>query len=200
MKIYEITDREFAEYGKVIDSDYSEILSILKEKECPEHVIYVPSDSEMEKTAEAKWIQREVYGGMDIQIGYCNGHNQLLNCVEYHKGSELDIAETDTILLLGKLQEVTDGQYDTNKIKAFLVPAGKGVELYATTLHYAPCGVKGSGFRVVIVLPNGTNREKPAGAADKMLWGSNKWLIAHPESNEAKQGAYVGLVGENIRI
>ena len=35
---------------------------------------------------------------------------------------------------------------------------------------------------------------------DKLLWARNKWLIAHPDASEAKQGAYVGLVGENITI
>ena len=28
----------------------------------------------------------------------------------------------------------------------------------------------------------------------------NKWLLAHSESTEATQGAYVGIVGENIDI
>ncbi|WP_238727531.1 DUF4867 family protein [Diplocloster modestus] len=28
--------------------------------------------------------------------------------------------------------------------------------------------------------------------------GTNKWLLAHPESEASKQGAYVGLTGENL--
>ena len=28
----------------------------------------------------------------------------------------------------------------------------------------------------------------------------NKWLLAHPESNEAKTGAHIGLSGLNIDI
>ena len=35
---------------------------------------------------------------------------------------------------------------------------------------------------------------------DKMLWARNKWLLAHPDSAEAKQGAYIGLKGENITV
>ena len=31
-----------------------------------------------------------------------------------------------------------DFTYDTSKVEAFLVPAGTAVEIYATTLHYAP--------------------------------------------------------------
>ena len=30
--------------------------------------------------------------------------------------------------------------------------------------------------------------------------GKNKWLLAHAESGEAAQGAYVGLVGKNLDI
>ena len=35
---------------------------------------------------------------------------------------------------------------------------------------------------------------------DKWLMARNKWLLAHPESSEAGQGAYVGLAGTNIDI
>jgi hypothetical protein len=28
----------------------------------------------------------------------------------------------------------------------------------------------------------------------------NKWLLAHADSNEAANGAYVGLVGENLCV
>lgn len=33
-----------------------------------------------------------------------------------------------------------------------------------------------------------------------MLWACNKWLLAHPESSEAAQGAPAVLRGENIDI
>ena len=60
------------------------------------------------------------------------------------------------------------------------------------------------GFRVAVVLPKGTNEAKPAivpvNEEDKWLMARNKWLLAHPESSEAGQGAYVGLTGENIDI
>ena len=92
--------------------------------------------------------------------------------------------------------------YDTANCKAFLVKAGTGVELYGTTLHYAPMNVSGDGYRVICVLPRGTNYEKPdfkgVNAEDAMCAGSNKWLMAHAESDEAQKGMYVGLTGENI--
>ena len=73
------------------------------------------------------------------------------------------------------------------------------------TLHYAPCEARpGAGFRVAIVLPRGTNTEKPAfspeNGEETLLWAKNKWLLAHPDSPEAKMGAKIGLVGENIDI
>ena len=79
---------------------------------------------------------------MPIQVGYCNGSNYLLNAVEYHRDSEVNVALTDLILILGKEQDIeADGTYQTEKMEAFLVPAGTVVEVYATTLHYAPCNV-----------------------------------------------------------
>ncbi len=201
MKIYSIYDDEFNEYGKVLNGDYGELLAVLKNTDCPkDSTIYVASCKELESCNASRALQNECFGGLPVQVGYCNGHNRLLNCFEYHKSSEINITESDMILLLGRLQDVKDGKYDTSKTKAFLVPAGKGVELYSTSMHFAPCGVDGSGFRVVVVLPEGTNYKKPEGVNDPLLWGSNKWLIAHKDAPAAKQGAHIGLIGENIRV
>ena len=99
-----------------------------------------------------------------------------------------------------------DGALDTAKVKAFRVPAGVLVEVYATTLHYAPCHTdENKGFRVAVALPRGTNGPRPevvelAAEEDRLLWARNKWLLAHADSAEAAQGAYVGLSGENIDI
>ena len=35
---------------------------------------------------------------------------------------------------------------------------------------------------------------------DALLRARNKWLVAHPESAEAADGAFAGLTGENIDI
>jgi predicted NAD/FAD-dependent oxidoreductase len=79
------------------------------------------------------------------------------------------------------------------------------VEVYATTLHYAPCSAKkGQGFKVVIVLPKGTNLAKPditvKNPEDEILWAANKWLLAHADSAEAAQGAKVLIKGKNPDI
>ncbi|MBP3210301.1 MAG: DUF4867 family protein, partial [Oscillospiraceae bacterium] len=37
-------------------------------------------------------------------------------------------------------------------------------------------------------------------AEDRLLRACNKWLLAHPESPEALNGAYIGLRGKNLDI
>lgn len=208
MQIQSVFDADFAPYGRVIEGlDCTALLAALAQTEKPsDGVVYVPSCASLEQGAAFTALRDSVYGGMPIQVGYCNGTNTRLNCVEYHRDSEVDIPEGDVVLLLGLQPDIKDGKLDTASIRAFRVPAGTPVELYATTLHYAPCdGARGAGFRVAIVLPRGTNTDKPALPApargeDALLWARNKWLIAHADSSEAAQGAYVGLHGENPDI
>lgn len=204
MEKYQVSDERFKTYGRVLTGyDCTQLMKEMEHSPVPEDVIYEPSVFELEQTAVAKEFAKKAYGEMPIQLGYCNGHNQKLNAVEYHRDSEINIAVTDLILLVGKMQDITsDFTYDTSKIEAFFVPKGTVVELYATTLHYAPCGVDGNGFKDVIILPKGTNYEKTGemGNAndDKLMTHRNKWLIAHEDANI--EGAFVGLVGENIEI
>ena len=208
MKIQSVNDQAFAAYGKVVKGfDFSSLLATLEaNSEKPaDSVIYVPSVDILEAESVFSEIRDNCYGGMPIQIGYCNGTNTKLNCFEYHRDSEIDIAADDVILLVAREQDVIDGQIDSSKTAAFLCPKGTAVELYATTLHYAPCSAKkAEGFRVIIVLPKGTNEEMPSitpkNDEDKMLWAANKWLIAHKDTAEAKDGAHVGITGENVDI
>ena len=107
------------------------------------------------------------------------------------------------VLLIGEQKDIEDDfTYDTSKIEAFLVPAGTAIEVYATTLHYAPCNVKESGFQCVVVLPKGTNTEinfqLEKTGEDALITAKNKWLIAHEEAGI--EGAFNGLKGENITI
>lgn len=204
MKVYKIFDKEFCEYGKVLNNyDFSSFFKALSKLEIPdEGIIYKPSIKELEADKEFENIHNRGFGGMPIQIGYVGGNNKILNCLEYHKSGEFNIALDDVILVLGKQTEIEDGMFDTSLCKAFLVPAGYGVELYATTLHYAPMNVAEKGYRVACVLPLGTNGDTPnlqiLESEDKMCAGSNKWLLAHPDSDDAKNGKYVGLKGKNI--
>ena len=208
MKIYSVFDPEFKPYGQVVDGmeeTVQEILDVLKDAPQGAGVDYVPEYEPLQELPAMVEISEHCYGGMPVQLGWCNGHNTRLNCLEYHRDSEFNLGTEDFILLLAKQDEIENGVLDTAKVKAFKAPAGVLVEVYATTLHYAPCHCDASkGFRVLVALPQGTNTDKPAisnkSSEDKRLWARNKWLLAHPDSSEAKQGAYIGLAGENIDI
>ena len=207
MKIYSVTDKEFAPYGKVLGGyDTSSLLKALDETTpLPDGVEYVMSEASLECTGIFGQLQNNAYGGMPRQLGWCSGHNTKLNCLEYHRDSELNIGLYDFILLVAKADDIVDGKLDTSKVKAFRASAGQVVEVYETTLHYAPCSAKkADGFKVVIALPKWTNGAMPAITAkneeDKWLRACNKWLLAHKDASEAGDGAYVGLTGENIDI
>lgn len=206
MNIYSVLDKEFKPYGQVHDGfPTEEILSALAKTPVTNGVVYTAEDAALQQLAVMEELSATVYGGMPVQMGWCNGHNTKLNCLEYHRDSELNLGTGDFILLLAKQEEVTDGKLDTAKVMAFRVPAGVLVEVYATSLHYAPCQTDSEGFQVLVVLPKGTNGVKPEqakvyGGDDKLLWACNKWLIAHPETGEAAEGAFAGLIGENIDI
>ena len=204
MKIQKVTDPAFRKYGQVLEGyDFTGLIKEMKHTPVPEDVIYVPPVEELEALDIMKDLQNKGYGGLPIQIGYCNGHNKKLNAVEYHRNSEINVAVTDLVLLIGHQQDIEpDHTYDTSKIEAFLVPAGTGIEVYATTLHYAPCHVNEGGFQCVVVLPKGTNTDltfqTEKTGEDSLMTAKNKWLIAHEDAKIA--GAFNGLKGENITI
>ena len=207
MTIQSVYDAAFAPYGKVLEGyDTADLLKTLTAvTPIPDGVDYVPAQPELEALPIAEQLASNAYGGMPIQLGWCNGHNTKLNCLEYHRDSELNCGAQDFILLLAKEDDMVGGRLDTAKVKAFRVPAGVLVEVYATTLHYAPCSAAtGQGFQVVVVLPRGTNGPKPAitpiNGEDDTLWACNKWLLVHADSSEAAQGAPVRLAGINVDI
>lgn len=208
MKILPVSDPQFQNYGQVLSGyNLTELLKVLEESTpMPEEGVgYVPSQPELEATDAAAELASNAYGGMPVQLGWCNGHNTRLNCLEYHRDSELNLGAKDFILLLAKREDMVNGRLDTAKVAGFYVPAGVLVEIYATTLHYAPCSAKaGEAFKVMVALPRGTNEEKPGitvkNQEDASLWACNKWLLAHAESSEAAQGAKILLDGENIDI
>ncbi len=207
MHIYSVTDPEFKPYGKVLEGyDTAELIRAMNAIALPETgTAYKPGIDSLEACEIFGELRDRAYGGMPVQLGMCWGRNTKLNCLEYHRDSEVNLGSGDFILLLAKQDEIEDGVLDTGKVKAFRVPAGVPVEVWATTLHYAPCHVnEAEGFRVAVVLPRGTNTEKPEYTAkneeDRWMTARNKWLLAHPESNEAKNGAHIGLRGRNIDI
>lgn len=204
MEIRQVTDKEFARYGRIVTNvDFSGLVAELKKIMITDEVVYEPSVKALEESMTE--TDRDIlYGELPIQIGYCGGNNHRLNAVEYHRNSEINVAATDAILLVGSQADVTEGfTYDTAKMEAFFVPAGTAVELYATTLHYAPCNAEAGGFMVGIILLKGTNEmlDHPheSTGEDKLLAAKNKWLIGHPDA-DLPEGTWLGLAGENLEV
>ena len=212
MKVKQVTDTSFRKYGKILTGiDFSEIYNVLEEMDYPEDIEYAASFGPLEEPEFRQKLSNTLYGELSVEIGYCSGHNKMLNELEYHRSSEANVAVTDIILLLGQQSDITeDFTYDTAQLEAFFIPAGTAVELYATTLHYVPIGTKENdyAFKMGVVLPFGTNfplgvtlgaeAEKEKLPEEKLLFAKNKWLIAHEESGE--EGAFIGLTGKNISV
>ncbi len=207
MQIYSVTDPLFKAYGQVLEGyDCAELLAAMERIELPaEGTKYAPGIDSLEACAVFGDFRDRAYGGMPVQLGMCWGRNTKLNCLEYHRDSEVNLGTGDFVLLLAQRSEIVDGVLDTDKVRAFRVPAGVPVEVYATTLHFAPCHTDAKeGFRVAVVLPKGTNTDMPAFEPkceeDTWMTARNKWLLAHPESKQGREGKHIGLSGRNIDI
>lgn len=205
MEIKSVNTQEFKKYGRVIgEVDFTGLLAALDLTPATDEVVYEPSVAALEETDVFGTLVKYFGGGLDIQIGFCNGENYKLNALEYHRSSEINAAGTDFIALLGSQQDIdTNGYtYETSKVEAFKIPAGTAVEFYATTLHYAPVSVNGK-FKVAVVLPKGTNEPLEFApqkiGEEALLAAQNKWLIAHEEIGD-DSGAHIGLIGDNITI
>lgn len=203
-----VTEAAFRPYGRVLPVESNEFVRTIQAQ--PEtaagQVVYEPSVYAFEALPLFTSLRDEVFGGLPIEFGHCSGFNDTLNALEYHRSSEIDIAATDLVLMVGRQQDIdyTSNTYATAKVEYFFVPAGTAVELYATTLHYAPCGIEGREFRCGVVLPKGTNEElavRPEKHGEnRLLFAVNKWLLAHEASGLGKDGACIGLQGENRKL
>jgi len=208
-KIFSVFDDEFISFGRIVNGyDFSELITYMKEKTLvPEkNNIYISSVAEMEKYPIKKQIENSFFGNMPVQIGYCNGRNSTYNGFEYHKGSEINIAVSDFVLVLGHRWDIQDNKYYVGNEKVFFVPKATAIEIYSTTLHLSPCRVSDDGFMNIVILPKGTNTplDTKYDCSDKenaLLLQKNKWVISHPLREQLiNQGAFPGLMGENKKI
>lgn len=198
----------FREYAEPLEQEpFTQLVEKLEKTSIPESGnVYVPSDSFLEEDSAFPPLKNNFYGGLDIQIGYCNGHNTMLNALEYHRGCEITVAASDFVLLLARFQDISDGRLDSEKVRAYYISKGECFSVYESTLHFSPCAVDSVGFRAGIVLLKDTNTPlETSGNAvfqqDKLLFMKNKWLIAHPDSIQAREkNAFAGIIGENIRV
>ena len=128
--VHSVLDPEFASYGRVVTGyDFSEMIAYMEQNTpIPENGnIYVASVSEMEALAVSAEVQKKFYGDMPIEVGYCNGRNTTWNGFEYHKGSEINVAVTDFMLILGHVWQIEDNTYRFENAKVFFVPKGTPV-------------------------------------------------------------------------
>lgn len=208
LPVYPITHSSFAAYGRVLEGyDFDELISFARQStDIPEEGnVYVASSAQAEQLGIEKQLREGVYGGMPIQVGYCNGKNSLLNCFEYHKTSEVNIAVTPLVLLLAGINDITNNMVESSAAKAFYLPQGTAIEMFSTTLHFSPCKVSDQGFKNIVVLPRGTNTPltfEPCrnNGEDRLLWMTNKWLLTLPGTVQAEKGAFVGIRGDNIQV
>lgn len=203
LPLFSVNSPEFSPFGRVLTGlNVAEIIAEAGAITAPESgSSYLPAVTVFEKLPIAKVIEEELFGEMPTQVGYCFGHNNLLNGAEWHTSSEINIAVTPLVLLLAPRQALKNNQISSNEFKAFYLPAGTAVEVYATTLHFSPCEVQKEGFGCVVALPKGTNTELEQPATNPYLFRKNKWLLAHCENkNLQKRGARPGITGENLQI
>lgn len=200
---YDVSDKEFASFGRIVKNlDATEIIETAKKIPNSESgSTYQPSVDDFEKLDITETIKNEYYGSLPTQIGYCWGHNTMMNATEWHTSSEINIAITPLVLILGHVWDIKDGKIDSSEFKAFYLPAGTVVEVYATSLHFCPCEVSKDGFGCVVGLPAGTNTDLEIEPENKMLFRKNKWIIAHVENETLiNRGVAAGITGTNYEI
>lgn len=203
MKIYSVEDPEFLTFGKVVKHiDVSALIHEAKKIPLPEAgSSYQASTPAFEALPVAKEIADYFYGTMPTEIGYCWGHSNFLNATEWHSSSEVNIAVTPMVLMLGHVWDIVDGKIDASKFTAFYVPQGVTIEVFATTLHFCPCEVNAEGFGCIVALPMGTNTDLEYKTGDAKLFRKNKWIIAHQENAGLQaRGVLPGISGENYQI
>ena len=203
IEFFDVNDKEFKTFGRVLKNlDTNEIIEVAKKIENPESgSAYKATVEDFECLEIANEIENRVYGSLPAQIGYCWGHSNFLNATEWHTSSELNIAVTDLVLILCHVWDIEDGKIDSSMFKAFYVPQGTAIEVYATSGHFCPCEVDKNGFGCVVGLPAGTNTDLTIKYEDALLFRKNKWIISH-EANEGliNRGVVAGISGENFEI
>lgn len=202
ISIYSVHDEEFKKYGCVHDIDTNEIVQACKDMPLPQAgSSYQLSVDKLESLKSSDFLKEVAFGGCEAQIGLCMGYNSEMNALEFHKSSEINIAVTPLVILVGLKYEMDGKMYDSSKIKAFYLESGTMIELFDTTMHFCPCQINDSGFSNVVILPKDTNALLDKPSNDELLFKKNKWLVCHEKNeNLVKIGVFPGIYGENYKI
>lgn len=206
ISIIDVFDSRFASYGRVLFRKDDAISKALERCPIPESGnCYVASEPALESLPGIAAIRRRAFGGMPVQAGYCNGRGFTINALEYHRCSEVNYSTTGLVLLLALPEQIRDRCVDATDVLGVYLPPETAVELWPRVLHFAPCRVSGDGFNCLVVLEQGTNApmdhvDTAAEGEEALLWMQNKWLLCHPDSPQAANGAFVGIRGENLTV
>lgn len=208
-QILTLDDPKFAQYG-VVYHQYDQYLpTITKTMDLVEIPAtgsgYVPSFKQLEALPEIQKMSRDVYAGMPTQAGQTVGHVDSFSAIEYHTCSELNIMLNDVIMVLGKRQTLDQtGEFNPNNDgDIFFVPKNTVIELYNSTLHYAPIEVTKGGFKVIVILEKGTNEDLPKGfvTSNKRIVKQGKFQVVHQSrTDKIAAGAVVGVTGKLITL
>ncbi len=207
--IQSVHDSSFLRYGRILPSQhYRELFDYLEKKtDIPSSGnTYIAHDPRMESLVSSHHACSHVFGGLRLEYGYVNGQNKLLNALEYHKSSEINLALSPLVLILARVEDMKKNTIRTDQVEIYYIPAKTAIEIYPFTLHFSPCKVVSSGFKCGVILPYGTNMdfitlEEAQSAEDDILFKTNKWIVIHDEHQKFKDlGAKVGIIGQNIEI
>lgn len=209
LKILSVHSSAFNRYGKILNPDgFIDVFKYLEnETKVPEFEnYYIAHDPKLQTSIKDVIAISNVFGNMPVEYGYVNGNNSKLNALEYHKSSEINVAITPLILMLGRVEDISNHEYSSRKVEIFYIPEHTVIEIYPQTLHFSPCKVNDSGFKCGVILPYGTNMEfinskNMINDEDHLLFKTNKWILVHEEHQKfTALGAHAGLKDENIEI
>lgn len=215
--IYSIEDGVFSAYGRVLKVELDEKMMKYMEVEADfpdKGNCYIASQKELESYPLKAWLENNVYGQVETQIGYCNGNNSQVNGFEFHQCSEVFIAVTDCLLaLIEPHKPLWNKPYVIEDAHIFYVAKGTILELYPMVGHFAPMRVYEDGFRSIIILTKGTNaplahpnqdiknKEFRKTDAKQEAFALNKWLYVHKDRMDlVDKGAYLHVIGDNSPI
>lgn len=201
-EFYTTQSTQFQEFGRVLAYDanswiqYANTAYPLPDKKAS----YFPDGEDLHNFSLIDAIQQDIFGHLAIQTGIVQGKNEYLTGIEFHQGSEVNIALTDCILVVGRRQDMIGVNYDGGLTKKFYLHKGEVVEIYASTLHYTPIQATSEGFSLGVILLEGTNTDIGP-TSQTMLTKKNKWYITHASQTEkVKAGCIAGLQGELLHI
>ena len=117
IELFDINSEEFSTYGRTINGfDIDEIVAEAKKIEnVGNGSNYKPSVVAFEKLDIAGKIKTLLFGENRIQVGYWWGYNSIFGATEWHTSSEINIAVTDLVIIVGHVWDVKNNSIDSSK-------------------------------------------------------------------------------------